>query len=203
MTDEKLAKLFVRTIVILARVQDKIKDEFYARKFYFKMEELMLEFLAGNNSEGDVAQYIKDKNLFRVIDSTLELVDICDYAKVTDSPVILLAKKCLLDFKLKLFAVCDAEESLDKGIVGPKAKPTPLIRANEPRPEKARYGNANNDVILRCLAEVSQARSRDLVEKVGTMSERTIMRHLKDMVSIGLVDKFEKDRSIFYTVKKK
>ncbi|PIR42126.1 MAG: hypothetical protein COV30_00015 [Candidatus Yanofskybacteria bacterium CG10_big_fil_rev_8_21_14_0_10_37_15] len=190
MKEEKV-KNFVNTVIFLSRIFSVLNDKFLRRKLYGKLSDFIEGYL--ERKDEHVAQSVNMK-LNVATDSLLEFLDYIEYGKIITATPLLYARKSLLLFKLNLLRA-----RINPKITKTKEEKRETVSVARLKPRKEIDLSENKEKILNYIKSSPDSRTKDIVYEFNSvLSERTVKRNLKELVSEGFVKKSSKDRAVFY-----
>lgn len=180
---EERTKNFINTVIFVSRIFAGLKDKFLARKLYDKLSGFISAYVA-QSRDGDIKV---------AADSLLELLDYLEHSKITAATPLLYARRNLLAFKLQLIRV--QPEKLQ--IVEKERK---AASPAAPKIKKEVNLSGNKEKILNYIKRSPDSRTKDIVYEFNILSDRTVKRNLKELVSEGLVKKVSKNKAVYYHI---
>lgn len=185
---EDRVKNFINTVIFVSRIFSGLKDKFLARKLYDKLSDFVFAYslLPGNN----VAQY--SHQLLTSIDALLELLDYLEHSKTVAVSPLLYARRNL--FSLKLQAI----RAMEKPRIVEREKKE--ISSTVPKYKKDISVSGNKERIYNYIKRSPNSRTKDIIYEFSVLSDRTVKRNLKELVSEGLVKRFAKDKAVYYHI---
>lgn len=209
---EDRTKNFINTVIFVSRIFSGLKDKFLARKLYDKLSDFVSVYAErrGDNvaqrgfgninvaksdhivQHQDVAQY-GQPDIKVATDSLLDLLDYLEHSKIVAATPLLYARRSLLSFKLQLMRMpvkTQAVKEEKKEPVSPSPKAKQEINLS-----------GNKEKILNYIKRSPNSRTKDIIYEFGVLSERTVKRNLKELVSGGLVKRSSKDNAVYYSSK--
>ena len=202
---EGLSLHFIKTVLLLGKIQSLTKDSFFLDKFSSKMYSFSLSFLRLFQEEGtDVAQYqvLLERHLAD-IDSLRDVLKEFQYLNIVkNSPLLLQVELNLLNIKLE---ICRR----NKG---------PIYYKNEDSKSNYREQKVNQEntritgtisrktdklasskkKILDFIKSYPNTRTKDIVYEFNTFSGRTVKRNLTELLRAGLVKKRIDNKAVYY-----
>lgn len=205
MSIEGLSIRFIKTILLLAKIQNLIKDDFFLNKFNSKMYNFSLSFLELTDKGNiNVAQY--QVLLERQIASTDSLRDVLkefQYLKIVKNDLLLLQTELsLLDIKLEICKKKKVPISDDNIEVNSSPYKQKLKQENikiiKTVPKKTNKLTSSKKNILDFIKSYPNTRAKDIVYEFNALSGRTVKRNLTDLLSAGLVKKRIDNKAVYY-----
>src|SRR3989344_3909897 len=180
---EDRTKNFINTVIFVSRIFSGLKDKFLARKLYDKLSDFISAYVA-QSASGDIKV---------VTDSLLELLDYLEHSKTTAATPLLYARRSLFAFKLQLIRTQPEQPIVEKERAASPAAPKIKKEINL---------SGNKEKILNYIKHSPDSRTKDIIYEFSVLSERTVKRNLKELVSGGLVKKSskDKDKAVYYHV---
>lgn len=223
--EEDSLKNFTNSIIFLVKLFSGLKDKFLAQKLYDKISGLIAGYIKLFNCKevkdevvshkqdfttskdfaksnyivqhgNSVAQYNSFIELKNATDSLLELLDYLEHSKLVATTPLLYARRNLLDFKLNLVR-------LHHHSVQPKPKPKenkPLVFVSKNIQTKNLKESSNKEKIFNFIKHSPNSRTKEIIEEFSLLSERTVKRNLKELITGGFIRKLAKDKGIYYSV---
>ena len=182
---EERTKNFINTVIFVSRIFSGLKDKFLARKLYDKLSDFISAYVAcvAQSKGGDIKV---------ATDSLLELLDYLEHSKMVAATPLLYARRSLFAFKLQLIRTQPEQPIVEKerkaaSPAAPKIKPKINL-------------SGNKEKILNYIKHSPDSRTKDIIYEFSVLSERTVKRNLKELVSDGLVKKSskDKDKAVYY-----
>ena len=180
MTEER-TKNFINTVIFVSRIFSGLKDKFLARKLYDKLSDFVSAYVA-QSQDGDIKV---------ATDFLLELLDYLEHSKIVAATPLLYARRSLFAFKLQLIRTQPEQPIVEKERAASPAAPKIKKEINL---------SGNKEKILNYIKHSPDSRTKDIIYEFSVLSERTVKRNLKELVSEGLVKKSSKDNAVFYHV---
>ncbi|MBI2068824.1 MAG: hypothetical protein HYT67_01835 [Candidatus Yanofskybacteria bacterium] len=183
---EDRIKNFINTVIFVSRIFSGLKDKFLARKLYDKLS----DFVSAHSPppKDNVAQY--SPTLLTATDSLLELLDYLEHSKTVAATPLLYARRSLFAFKLQLIRTQPKPQIIEKE----RKAASPAA----PKIKKEINLSGNKEKILNYIKRSPDSRTKDIIYEFSILSERTVKRNLKELVSEGLVKKSSKDNAVYY-----
>ncbi|OGZ43302.1 MAG: hypothetical protein A2719_03915 [Candidatus Ryanbacteria bacterium RIFCSPHIGHO2_01_FULL_45_22] len=186
---EERTKNFINTVIFVSRIFSGLKDKFLARKLYDKLSDFVSVYSLP--PKDNVAQY--STTLLTTTNSLLELLDYLEHSKTTAATPLLYARRSLFAFKLQLIRIQPGQPIIEK-----ERAASPVT----PKIKKEINLSGNKEKILNYIKRSPDSRTKDIIYEFSVLSERTVKRNLKELVSGGLVKKSskDKDKAVYYHV---
>lgn len=189
---------FVTSFLSLSRIFSYAKDSFWQQKIYDRLINLSTAFInfeicLSRGTQGNVAQSTEFGRLISSIDSCFELIELLEHYNEIGVTPLFGAKRSTLNFKLKLLASLSREQKQQERIV----EKAPRVDAEIPR--QVNKLNSNKERVLEFIKTTGEARTKDIISVFPNISERTVKRALKELLSLKLVVKKVKDNGVFYS----
>ena len=186
---EERTKHFINTVIFVSRIFSGLKDKFLARKLYDKLSDFVSVYSLP--PKDNVAQY--STTLLTTTNSLLELLDYLEHSKTTAATPLLYARRSLFAFKLQLIRIQPGQPIIEK-----ERAASPVT----PKIKKEINLSGNKEKILNYIKHSPDSRTKDIIYEFSVLSERTVKRNLKELVSGGLVKKSskDKDKAVYYHV---
>ena len=186
---EERTKNFINTVIFVSRIFSGLKDKFLARKLYDKLSDFVSVYSLP--PKDNVAQY--STTLLTTTNSLLELLDYLEHSKTTAATPLLYARRSLFAFKLQLIRIQPGQPIIEK-----ERAASPVT----PKIKKEIHLSGNKEKILNYIKRSPDSRTKDIIYEFSVLSERTVKRNLKELVSGGLVKKSskDKDKAVYYHV---
>ena len=184
---EERTKNFINTVIFVSRIFSGLKDKFLARKLYDKLSDFVSVYSLP--PKDNVAQY--STTLLTTTNSLLELLDYLEHSKTTAATPLLYARRSLFAFKLQLIRIQPGQPIIEK-----ERAASPVT----PKIKKEINLSGNKEKILNYIKRSPDSRTKDIIYEFSVLSERTVKRNLKELVSGGLVKKSskDKDKAVYY-----
>ena len=196
---------FIKTVLLLAKVQNLTKDNFFLDKFNSKMYSFSLSFLElikeGSDSVAQ-CQVLLERHLIS-IDSLRDVLKEFQYLGIVkDAPLLLEVELSLLSIKLE---ICRRKKGLilkdvsddNSNHYEPKVsqKNTEITRTFTKRTNKLA---SSKKKILDFIKSYPNTRTKDIVYEFNVLSDRTVKRNLTDLLRAGLVKKRIDNKAVYY-----
>ena len=183
---EDRAKNFINTVIFVSRIFSGLKDKFLARKLYDKLSDFVSAYSLppGDN----VAQY--NPTLLTSINSLLELLEYLEHSKAVAVPPLLYARRNLFSLKLQTMRAAEKPKVIERE----KKEFSPAI----PKQKKDISVSGNKERIYNYIKRSPNSRTKDIIYEFSVLSDRTVKRNLKELVSEGLVRRVAKDKAVYY-----
>lgn len=178
---EDRVKNFINTVIFVSRIFSGLKDKFLARKLYDKLSEFISSYVA--QSAGDIRV---------ATDSLLELLDYLEHSKMVAATPLLYARRSLFAFKLQLIRIQPRQPAAEKE--------RKAVSPDVPKVKKEINLSGNKQKILNYIKRSPDSRTKDIIYEFSVLSDRTVKRNLKELVSEGLVKKVAKDNAVYYQI---
>jgi len=189
MAEEQTLNNFIRTIILLAKLNNLIRDKFFYDKLGEKISELTASYIEHNGSFEKISVNI---------DSILEMMDSLRYLNLARvSPLFLQVQKNLLILKLQ------AKKSKNKfPVYEPKSIGSPTLDLQKGRTSVTRKKslelNQSKKKILEFIRSYPNIRTKDIITEFNALSDRTVKRNLTDLLRTGLVKKRVDNKAVYY-----
>ena len=205
MDREGLSLHFIKTVLLLAKIQNLTKDSFFLDKFNSKMYNFSLSFLGLFQEESaSVAQYqvLLERHLAS-IDSLRDVLKEFQYLNIVkNSPLLLQVELNLLNIKLE---ICKRK----KGSAPNKNEDSKLNyreqKVNLENTKTIKIISRKNDKlasskkkILDFIKSFPNTRTKDIVYEFNALSDRTVKRNLTGLLRAGLVKKRIDNKAVYY-----
>lgn len=184
---EERTKNFINTVIFVSRIFSGLKDKFLARKLYDKLSDFIATYSLPPRD--NVAQYYHQLKI--TTDSLLELLDYLEYSKMVAATPLLYARRSLFAFKLQLIRIQPEQSTVEKE--------RKVVSPDVPKVKKEINLSGNKQKILNYIKRSPDSRTKDIIYEFSVLSDRTVKRNLKELVSEGLVKKVAKDKAVYYT----
>jgi hypothetical protein len=204
MRKEIEVKELTKTLVLLSRTANLVKDKFFFGKFRNKISELIASYMfIFSEREDNVAQYEHLQKTIGAIKELEEFLDDMFYLKLLKtSPLSLKTYKSLLEIKL---AVINKEKGLRTRSLGKVEEkflktnisdpPIPMPRPVK-NPEKF---NFNRQKILDFIKSYPNLRTKEIIREFNALSDRTVKRNLNELLRIGAIKKRSENKAVYYS----
>ena len=179
-TREDDIKVFSYSIISLAKLCLNLKDQFFIKRAYSKLVDLISCFISFATDERP------KQELVAAIDGALEFLDYLEYLKLADDTPLFVAKKNLLNLKLSLVPELHPVETKNKTAVIPS-----------PQPPKE-LGQAK-EKIINLIRQNPEIRVKEIISQL-TFAPRTVKRYLAELVKDGVLKKLLTDSGVQYTL---
>lgn len=204
---EEGLKNFINSIIFLVKLFTGLKDKFLAQKLYDKIfgfiaGYIRLSYLKGEREEVVIVQHASMSHNIRVIelknsiDSLLELLDYLEHSKLVSVTPLLYARKNLLNFKLNLVKL--HHQPIQQELKRKENSPKVFVSRNI-RPKNLKE-SSNKERIFNFIKHSPSSRTKEIIEEFNILSERTVKRNLKELMTEGLVQRMSKDNGVYYSV---
>lgn len=208
---EKEESYFIKTVILLAKIQNLAKDDFFAEKLYQKICNFSLTFfgLVTEKGRGNIVQYnIQKEKYFAGINALLDVLKEFKYFNfVAETPLLLEAERNLLVLKLEILKNSGKKEFM---IGNHEEPPQPIkqtisaenmeIAGFEPKENYKLQMNLSKKKILDFIKSFPNTRAKDIIYEFNTLSNRTVKRNLTDLLKAGLLRKRIDNRATYYYV---
>lgn len=205
MEREGLPLHFVKTILLLGKVQTLTRDNFFLDKFNSKMYGFsltFLELLKGNELSVAQCEALVEKHLSS-IDSLRDVLKEFKYLNIIkDTPLLLQAELNLLGVRLEVYRRKKETEpkkgyAISTELSGQKSEQenTKVLKT-----VFRKNGNLNSSKkkILDFIKSYPNTRTKDIVYEFNALSGRTVKRSLTDLLRAGLVKKRIDNKAVYY-----
>lgn len=195
---EERTKNFINTVIFVSRIFSDLKDKFLARKLYDKLSDFISTYALPPRDNVAQYQYVAQyyHQLKITTDSLLELLDYLEHSKMVAVTPLLYARRSLFAFKLQLIRI-QPESNPPAGGVEKESK---AVSPDMPKIKKEINLSGNKQKILNYIKRSPDSRTKDIIYEFSVLSERTVKRNLKELVSEGLVKKSSKDKAVKYHI---
>ncbi len=206
MEQEESAQRLVRLLISGSRVLLSVRDGFFSQKL---RESLSLVVLAAIRSHGgeegrrdSVAQYYNTKGeLIAALGNLEQTLEELDYLKL--APVLFLRRMLSQTLRLKFLVLRQKtprpRREQKSAVQKQKQKQAELVaEASVGSVRKTPRLTENQERILGFIRQSEVARAKDIIDEFSVLSERTVKRNLKELMSSGLVQKRLENRAVFY-----
>lgn len=202
---EGLALQFIKIVLLLAKIQNLTKDDFFLNKFNSKIYNFSLNFLGlanGRNINAAQYQVLLERQLTS-IDSLRDILKEFKYLKIIkDDPLLLQTELDLLSIKLEIYQkrkrlIADNNDKENQNYCGQEFKQenTKIIKTV---PRKTNKLTSSKKKILDFIKSYPNTRAKDIVYEFNALSGRTVKRNLTDLLSAGLVKKRIDNKAVYY-----
>lgn len=205
MDREALPLHFIKTVLLLAKIQNLTKDSFFLDKFNSKMYRFSLSFLELlKEKSDDVAQcqILLERHLTS-IDSLRDVLKEFQYLNIVkNNPLLLQVELCLLNIKLEICKrkhglIFNKNSRVNSSHYEQKVnnENTEVIRAPSKKNNKLA---SSKKKILDFIKAYPNTRTKDIVYEFNALSDRTVKRNLTDLLRVGLVKKRIDNKAVYY-----
>ncbi|MDP3696847.1 MAG: hypothetical protein Q8R55_02330 [Candidatus Taylorbacteria bacterium] len=222
MEKRELQKQFINSVILLIKIQNLVKDNFFyngltGKIFAFSFD--FLEFLT-KESEGDIAQcqISAERCLANISELTGTFKEFRYLGLVKNAPLLLKAEYNLLSVKLGILKRMKERSStldLEKGRTSESLKTEPS-RDSTPDLQKDRtsaslkaeprisYRTDDENLtpskkkILEYIRSYPNTRTKDIIYEFSALSGRSVKRNLTDLLRTGLVKKRVDSKAVYY-----
>ena len=196
--EEESLKNFTNSVIFLVKLFAGLKDKFLAQKLYDKISEFIAGYIKLFDEKGEdhsMSHNIVAIELKNTVNNLLEFLDYLEHSKLVMTTPLLYACRNLLDFKLNLIKL--HHRSVQSAPKPKDDKPVPFI------PKNIKHRNlresSNKERIFNFIKHAPNSRTKEIIEEFGVLSERTVKRNLKELITEGLVRKWAKDNGVYYS----
>ncbi len=197
---EDSTKNFVNSIIFLVKIFNGLKDKFLSQKLYDKISGFVADYIKlsnfGEEDADSVSHNVALKDLLNSVDNLLELLDYLEHSKAVSVTPLLYARKNLLDSKLNLVKL--RYQSIQPKPKSKEGKPI-IHHVSKNVRSKNLKESSNKERIFSFIKKSPNSRTKEIIEEFNILSERTVKRNLKELMTEGLVRKFAKDKGVYYT----
>ncbi len=205
MDREGLPLHFIKTVLLLAKIQNLTKDSFFLDKFNSKMYSFGLSFLELFQGESaSVAQYqiLLERHLAR-IDSLRDVLKEFQYLNIVkNSPLLLQVELNLLNIKLEICKKKKSSASNKNEDIKLNYREQKVNRENTKTIKIISRKNnklaSSKKKILDFIKSFPNTRTKDIVYEFNALSGRTVKRNLTDLLRAGLVKKRIDNKAVYY-----
>lgn len=207
MEKEESSKQFIGSVILLVKVQNGIKDNFFYAKFTNKIFSFCFDFfkLSVEDNSSNIAQYqISAEKCFADISGLTDTLKELRYLSlVANTHLLLKAESDLLTIKLSILKQLkelsaekdDKEESVKKEIkpvsrVSDFSKSYIVAGPDKLTPSKKK--------ILEYIKSYPNKRTKDIIYEFNALSGRSVKRNLTDLLKAGLVKKRIDSKAVYY-----
>ncbi len=192
---EGLSLHFIKTILLLGKIQSLTKDSFFLDKFNSKMYSFSLSFL-------ELVKEGSEKHLAS-IDSLQDVLKEFQYLGIVkDTPLLLHVELNLLSIKLELSRIKNGlpvHHNGDSDSNRYEQKVTPKnIEITRTVTKKTDRLASSKKKILDFIKSYPNTRTKDIVYEFNALSDRTVKRNLTDLLRAGLVKKRIDNKAVYY-----
>lgn len=205
MSIEGLSLRFIKIILLLAKIQNLVKDDFFLNKFNSKLYNFSLSFLElPDKGNINVAQYqVLLERQLASIDSLRDVLKEFQYLKIVKNDLLLLQTELsILDIKLEICKKKKVPISDDNIEVNSSPYKQKLKQENikiiKTVPKKTNKLASSKKKILDFIKSYPNTRAKDIVYEFNALSGRTVKRNLTDLLSAGLVKKRIDNKAVYY-----
>lgn len=193
----------VESIILLVRIQNLIRDSFFADKFRDRIRLLLVAHInLEKATPGNVAQYnVLFETLNYNINNLAEsLQDMAHINILKTSPLFLRVGKSLLILKLEAIRKRNIyiAESGKSSEVAPKEISAENIQIRS-RAKKSSKLNESKKKILDFIKSYPDSRTKDIITEFSIFSDRTVKRNLMELLQTGLVKKRVDNKAVYYS----
>lgn len=197
--EEESLKNFINSIIFLVKLFAGLKDKFLAQKLYDKISAFITGHIKLRSLKEDEVERVSHNicliELKNTLDSLLEFLDYLEHSKSISTTPLLYACRNLLDFKLNLIR---SHRELIQLTPKPKEnKPLSLVPKNINT--KNLKESSNKKRIFNFIKHSPNSRTKDIIGEFNILSERTVKRNLKELITEGLVRKRSEDNRVYYS----
>ncbi len=190
MQREERLTLFTTAAILGARLIARTSDAFFAAKLRAAYTDFVTAFSSGVGERSSVAQSSALGREVRAIDELLEALDDIEYLRITPATPLLSARCAFMRYKLFTLQRGHSAERIQREERNGQAHAAPV------RPT---VQSATREKILGYVTKFPRVRVRDVVRELGTLSDRTVKRGLKELVSDGTLRRVVVENTVYYT----
>lgn len=188
---------FTVAVIMLAKIFPGIRDEFFAKIFYRKLCRLVSAYVrfVGEPDSPGVAQYRTD--CIGALNQCLEMLEYFSHLKMVPPTPLLFADHALLRLRLELTSAVPQKIKKET-----ESAPKKEIAARPQRTKKEKKEmklNTNQEGIFNFVKRFPNVRTKDVIEQFSAISQRTVKRNLKELVSSGFLHKRSENKAVFYS----
>ena len=197
--EEESLKNLINSVIFLVKLFSGLKDKFLAQKLYDKTSDFIAGYVKLFDSKEEnktMSHNVKVIELNNSIDNLLELLDYLEHFKLTATAPLLYARKNLLDFKLNLIKF---QHQQIQSIPKPKENKPAISVPKNVQPKNLKE-NSNKDRIFNFIKHSPNSRTKEIIGEFSILSERTVKRNLKELITEGLIRKLTKDSAVYYSI---
>ena len=209
MEKRELPEQFINSVILLAEIQNLIKDNFFHDRFTAKIFDLSLDFFkfSTEKSKGDAAQpqVLAERCLADISELVATLKEFRYLGLVTNAPLLLKAEYNLLAIKLGILKRMKERGStldLEKGRTSENLKVEP--RGSTLEFQKGQISVSLNNLtpskkkILEYIRSYPNTRTKDIIYEFSALSGRSVKRNLTDLLRAGLLKKRVDSKAVYY-----
>ncbi len=204
MEQEESAQRLVRLLISGARLLLSVRDRFFSQRIRESLSFVVLAAIRAHSGEEsrreNVAQYYDARReLLSALGHLAQTLEELDYLEL--APVLFLRRMLFQTLRLKFL-------TLRKRVPRPRQEQKPAVQKQKQKQaelvartsiiRKTPRLTENQERILGFIRQSEVARAKDIVDEFNALSERTVKRNLKELMSSGLVQKRLENRAVFY-----
>lgn len=185
---------FTSLIVSLARLTALVRDNFLVQKLNQSISSIVEVFLGSSEGDNNVAQYIHLGKIKITITEVLSVLEYTEHFHLTPVGPLLQVRKAVLSFYAVLLTGREKQKPVKKFLSQKKGEPQ---FHNQSSSDSSL--SVNQKKILSFIQAFPNARTKDIVDKFSMLSDRTVKRNLRELISSGLVIKRAENRAVYYS----
>lgn len=178
-----LEQSFTHSLVFISQLAVNCHDSFFSKKLFSHLEKYILSYLRFMNQQDSA----KKEEFFVILNILSDVLEDIKHLKLAALEPILKTQKSLLQVKLKLLKLPKIPE-IEEAVSQEKI---PL--------NKLSFLSPSEQKILSFVRRSQHARARDIIDELGSLSERTVKRSIKGLLNSGLLSKHQEDKAVYYT----
>ena len=180
---------FIKLMLILSKLLASLEDKFFITKINLATEDLLESYIL-LRKESNVAQYKEAYTRFSFVGGKLlDILDCLEHANAlkTSYPLLVIEKYL---FEIRLNILSTHHES--KQTLSSREQSVDFFQKDKPRL------SSNKEKILNFIKQSNSIRTKDIIGEFSSLSERTVKRSLKELITEGLVRKKEENKAVYY-----
>lgn len=178
-----LEQSFIHSLVFISQLAVNCHDSFFSKKLFGQLEKYILSYLQFMRQQDSA----KRKEFLAILYILLDILEDIKHLKLAALGPVLKTQKSLLQVKLKLLRLPKIPEKEE----GSSQEKIPL--------NKLSFLSPSEQKILSFVRRSQHARARDIIDELGSLSERTVKRSIKGLLNSGLLSKHQEDKAVYYT----
>ncbi len=194
---------FIGCVTALAKLISVTSDEFFVEKVRLQLDDFVEAYIRFSSDRREdrlnVAQY-SDVFLSN-LNAAYALITDLQYLNFAPATPLLHAQRLLLELRLAVLTQAPSVQTTSQQTrEGAQAEShTPRsARTRSPAVKVVGGLNQSQEKILRFIEVAEAVRAKEIIEEFSSLSERTVKRNLKELVSQGLLKKRAENKAVFY-----
>lgn len=205
MKGEEQLNHFVKSLILLIRFENFIKDSFFWHKFDRLINDLAVNYIMLLNDKNNAAQYLeRSEKCLGIIENLLDTLHEMAYLNFLQiSPLSIRMEMSILKVKLDIIKLkkdhnSKLDRELKKNNLNPDQGISKEIFRNHVR-NKSNKLHESKKRLLEFIKSYPDRRTKDLIYEFNTVSSRTVKRNLTELLQAGLLKKRIENGAVYYS----